>query len=675
MDPASLSFAVVGMFLTCCKGYEFLSNASNAPADAQDAARRVLVEFDILRTWGKLWDLSPHSPEQQCPEKFKFYLTNEYTWHGVFVALSAISETFTDVRRLNNRHGIVCYYPMKGDRVSFDSFPPFNRVDVRHLARHQGRASYQDKGQTYAREVANTVQSPRVPQDVRDFLDGRDDSLRLSRGAASKVDEETKKALGLSKTKMSLLERCRWSIRAKGRIKSLIGELKRCNEDLQRLCHFDALAQMIQTLPAVALLPHKNFMDLHKKADIVKESAQDKSSPIAAGRERLAAMARFKARLLTPSKIADKYQASWRSLEQRDYHVLSSSNPYSMGTSLKSQEPVFVEWQSYRGKDNRPDVHTEELVHELGRFLSVPDRPYEFRGLDCTGLFKDHANDRYGVVYSLPARLRDLPRHMRTETLDIYKPSTLTDLLHNGRAIADLGDRFDLAKKLTYSVVALHTCGWLHKNICPGNILFFAARPAVGESISRTRKDFGRPVIVGYGLSRPDDIAGHPEERDGDAWASRAPALPSKSEALAGQPEERDAGVRARRRGPQPSRQRTQSSESLDRETIYQHPDKTTNYRRRFRHSYDIYSLGLVLLEIGLWKDLGEFGTNFEDAYEFRQMVLKSLVPKLWGQCGAIYGEVVKECLTISTDDVALAEKGQRDLALKLAVRLDKCVA
>ena len=241
---------------------------------------------------------------------------------------------------------------MKGDRVSFDSFPLFDRVDVRRLARHIGRASYQDKGQDCAREVANALQSPRVPQDVRDFLDGRDDPLRLSHGAASKADEETKRALGLSKTKMSLLKRCRWSIRDKGRIKNLIGDLKRCNEDLQRLCHFDAIAQMNQTFPAVALLSDKNFMDLHKVADIVQGSAQDKSSPIAAGRERLAAMARFKARLLTPSKIANKYQAPWRSLEQRDYHVLSSSNPYSMGTTLKSQEPVFLEWQSYRGKDN-----------------------------------------------------------------------------------------------------------------------------------------------------------------------------------------------------------------------------------------------------------------------------------------------------------------------------------
>ncbi|KAL8920195.1 MAG: hypothetical protein Q9172_004606 [Xanthocarpia lactea] len=608
MDPAALAFAVVGMFLTCCKGYEFLSDASNAPADAQDAARRIHMEFDILRTWGKLWDLSPHSPEQQCPEKFKFYLTNEYIQHGVFLALSTISETFTDVRRLNNRHGIVCYYPVKGDR------------------------------------------KPRVPQDVRDFLDGRDDPLKPKSGAASKADEETKTALGLSKTKMSLLERCRWSIRDKGRIKNLVGDLKRCNEDLQRLCYFDAIAQMIQTLPAVALLSNKNFMDLHKVADIVEESAQDKSSPIAAGRERLAAMVRFKARLLTPSKIANKYQAPWRSLDQGDYHVLSSSNPYSMGTTLKSLEPVFVEWQSYRGKDNRPDAHAKELVHELGRFLSVPDRPDEFRGLDCTGLFKDHENDRYGVVYSLPGRLRDLPRHMRTESLDIYIPSTLTDLLHNGRAIADLGDRFDLAKKLTYSVVALHTCGWLHKNICPVNILFFPARPAVGESISQSRKDFGRPVIVGYGLSRPDDIARPPKQRDSAVWASREPQRPSK--------------------------RKIQASELLDMETIYQHPDKSTNKRRRFRHSYDIYSLGLVLLEIGLWQNLGESSTTFSgDAYELRQMVLKSLVPKLWGQCGAIYGEVVKECLTISTDDVALAEEGQRDLALKLAARLDKCVA
>lgn len=460
------------------------------------------------------------------------------------------------------------------------------------------------------------------------------------------ADQETKKVLETSKYRMSLLERCRWSVRDKGRNKDLITRLKRCNDDLHRLCHFEALAQMNRALPAFVLGQYKNFMDLYKVADIVDQSAQDQTSPIAAGRERLAAMARFKARLLTPSKVADKYRAHWRLLDQGDYEVRSRSHSYSMGTSLRSRDPVFVEWQSYRGEDNRPSKAAEEQIHKLGDFLSVPHQPHEFRGLDCIGLFKDTANDRYGVVYNLPAYLRHLPHPTESQSRHIYNPSTLTDLINHVQAVADLGDRFDLAKKLIRSVVALHTCGWLHKNICPENILFFAARPSSGQVISASKKDFGRPIIVGYGLSRPDDIAD--QGRQQHAEPSR---IPFKSVSR-------------------------YDDANPNKESIYQHPDKATNHRRRFRHSYDMYSLGLVLLEIGLWQDLQKINTSrFKDLYEFRQLVLKRYVPDLWSQCGAIYGEVVRDCLTISTHDTALAEEGQRYHALKLAERLDKCVA
>ncbi|KAI4244608.1 MAG: hypothetical protein L6R42_010409 [Xanthoria sp. 1 TBL-2021] len=366
MDPASLSFAVVGMFLTCCKGYKFLSDTKNAPSDAQDAARRVLMEFHVLGSWGLHFDLRSDLPEQQSPEKLKFYLTNDHARRGVFNALCTISETFTDVKRLDKKYGIVCEYLERGDR------------------------------------------SPRVPRNLRDFLDGLDQPPSQSPGATAMADQETKKVLETSKYRMSLLERCRWSVRDKGRNKDLITRLKRCNDDLHRLCHFEALAQMNRALPAFVLGQYKNFMDLYKVADIVDQSAQDQTSPIAAGRERLAAMARFKARLLTPSKVADKYRAHWRLLDQGDYEVRSRSHSYSMGTSLRSRDPVFVEWQSYRGEDNRPSKAAEEQIHKLGDFLSVPHQPHEFRGLDCIGLFKDTANDRYGVKtsYSLQP---DLP--------------------------------------------------------------------------------------------------------------------------------------------------------------------------------------------------------------------------------------------------------------------------
>ncbi|KAL8787307.1 MAG: hypothetical protein Q9213_002298 [Squamulea squamosa] len=491
MDPASFSFAVVGMFLTCCKGYKFLSDTSKAHADSQDAAHRVLVEFYVLRTWGDYFKLHPDLPEQKQPPSLKFNLINDHARNGVFLVLRAISEIFTDVRRLDKKYGIVCDHPRKGES------------------------------------------SPRVSRELQDFLAGRADPPKLSGGATVTAHSDTATAMGSLKVKMSLLERCRWSVRDKGRVKDLVERLKECNANLDRLCRFEPLAQMERALPALALPQHSNFIDLLKVADVAEQSAQDKASPTVAGRERLAAMARFKARLMTPPKIASKYQNPWPLLDQRDYVVCSTSHPYSLGESLESQEPVFVEWQSYKDKDNQPNKLAEE------------------------------------------------------------------------------------------------------------NILFFAPRPTAGEKINEFQKDFGRPVIVGYGLSRPDDIVD-------SKWRTQFSRSPDYD---------------------------LEDDTSLNKSSIYQHPDKVTEPRRRFRHSYDIYSLGLVLLEIGLWMDLQKIDIDrHKDVYDFRRSVLYWLVPDLWGQCGAIYAEVVRDCLTIDTH-VSPAEEEQRTLALKLAQRLDKCVA
>ncbi len=471
------------------------------------------------------------------------------------------------------------------------------------------------------------------------------------------VDNKMKTDLRHYKTKMSLLEKCRWSLRGKERIGGLTDILRRHNDDLIRLCSWEGQAQINRGLATFTVPQSKNFMELYVMAEISEVAAKDTTSPMVEGRRRIAEMAKFKAKLMTPPEVLDKYQTRWRLLDQRDYVVRSSSlsNPYTLGECLRDRNPVFVEWQSYRDADKQPDKLAEKQIHELGDFLSVPNRPPDFRALDCIGLFKDNANDRYGVVYSLPNYLRDLSSRIRTENRRIYNPSTLTKLICDEDGVLDLGIRFSLAKKLLYSVVVMHTCGWLHKNISPDNILFFTARPAPGEKFKDYEKDISRPIIVGYGLSRPDDI---------DAEQQQVSRLPPE---LLDHPKGR------------PSRHFPEAGDSDGKKpniNIYQHPDKVAKPSRRYRHRYDIYSLGLVLLEIGLWQDLQTFDSSkWKDAYGFRRFVLDRLVPDLWGQCGAIYGGVVKECLTMKSDDAELAEEGQRRLAWNIAERLDKCVA
>ena len=386
MDPASLSFAVVGIFVTCCKGYTFFSNQNSAPSDVQDAARQVAVEFSFLKAWGTFYRLDPKLPKQPNAENLKATLTNPHVKNGVFNTLCMVSNIFTDVSRLDKDYGIICSFQMKGDRVSITYFPSVHTWNARLLRHFTSDTPVGFECITYG-PFTYALQSPRVPRDVRDFLDGRNHLSRREIGESAKAYDKGV-AVKTSECKISHLKKCRWSIRDKSRTEALIAKLRRCNEDLVRLCQFEPAAPINRTLAASVLPNYTKVEDLHTIADVAEQSAKDKTSPTASGRERLAEMARFKARLLTPSKSADKSRTYWRLLDQRDYDVLSESHYYSMGTSTQNQEPVFVEWQSYLGIDGWADKSSEEQIIRLDGFLSIPNRPREFLGLDLHWTFQ-----------------------------------------------------------------------------------------------------------------------------------------------------------------------------------------------------------------------------------------------------------------------------------------------
>jgi hypothetical protein len=62
---------------------------------------------------------------------------------------------------------------------------------------------------------------------------------------------------------------------------------------------------------------------------------------------------------------------------------------------------------------------------------------------------------------------------------------------------------------------------------------------------------------------------------------------------------------------------------------------------------YDYYSLGLVLLEIGLWCPLQLWSRKHKtlSPHEFRRLLLTKYVPRLASSVGEAYRDLVRACL------------------------------
>jgi hypothetical protein len=91
--------------------------------------------------------------------------------------------------------------------------------------------------------------------------------------------------------------------------------------------------------------------------------------------------------------------------------------------------------------------------------------------------------------------------------------------------------------------------------------------------------------------------------------------------------------------------------------SLYQHPGVTSGFRKL----HDIYSLGVVLFEIALWRSLktkfpSSQASSSLSAGQKREALI-SAVDVLGGEVGATYRDVVKVCLTGDFGDEVMEDE------------------
>ncbi len=244
--------------------------------------------------------------------------------------------------------------------------------------------------------------------------------------------------------------------------------------------------------------------------------------------------------------------------------------------------------------------HAEALrrIEQLSALFHINQDP-SFRLPFSSGYYHDSQQARYGIVFNPLLHDCGQLKVVTLENILFWKPSTKS----NRTLRPDLGSRFKLAYTLTLSLSKIQSIGWYHQGIRSENVIFVSTADRFEDS-----KDicWDEPWWVGYSTARPDTFDSIP--------------------------------------GYDPSPVRN----------WYRHPDRWGQQPKSFNKVHDIYSIGVVLLEIGIWAPISKSVTaislensNRDQSGEAARQKLVSLAKngRVADLMGQQYTSIVELCL------------------------------
>jgi len=216
-----------------------------------------------------------------------------------------------------------------------------------------------------------------------------------------------------------------------------------------------------------------------------------------------------------------------------------------------------------------------------------------------------------GWTYSQPeeiiAFVFDLEKPMDND------PVSLLSLLGDRETKIFLGDKFKLALGLARCISQLQMVNWVHEGFRSENILLFP---------SNKKLSWNEPWVLGFESSRPDSFFS----------AGRADYCAARD--------------------------------------VYRHPDRQGRPEQVFNKLHDIYALGVVLLEIGLWEPALSLERNsfahVKNPKAVRDQLRKHAEQRLGSRVGEKYKNIVLQCLEGQFD---VSNDTKEDLKLQQAFR------
>ncbi|KAF3933590.1 hypothetical protein ABW19_dt0205691 [Dactylella cylindrospora] len=245
---------------------------------------------------------------------------------------------------------------------------------------------------------------------------------------------------------------------------------------------------------------------------------------------------------------------------------------------FKSYDPILLKQPQYP-----PEFHA--LLEKIGCLSAELNNVDSVTTnlLQCVGFFNDTASCRLGTALLLPAQV-DIREPVRSlEDIILLERKGANGTRRRLSIYHSLNDRFLFARRIVTSVCFFHSFDWVHKDITSSNSIVIqpydpdnigqidddvtdedlASLAKTDPKYSRIPYSLGHPYLVAFEKAREDSKDTDPRDPN-ERWVWQA--------------------------------------------NIYRHPAVQYGIKTPQKHTtkHDLYSLGVVLLELGLWESLAK---------------------------------------------------------------------
>jgi hypothetical protein len=396
-------------------------------------------------------------------------------------------------------------------------------------------------------------------------------------------------------------KRARWGVRDKEQFSSRISQLEARITQLNQLLTETQQLKVKEDSDRVKIIVVSNIVDLNS-LELIRSAVG--SEPVTSA-------------IVERRAILD--DRPWSMRIGPANHSVWNLTDFCLGQAYERSRRVLVRSQKNPGdiymlekKEFEQNISFEEkrvLTDRIQRLIMLlgGSKSPSFRTLLAVGYVHDPANFCWWLVFQFPVMM---PAQV---PLPIQPVSLLALLEPKTKFRPPLEYRYILASRLCTTLWELYTSGWLHKGIRSENIVFQA--PSL-EEFSNNKELLCSPLVSGFDYSRQES-----------------------------------------------------ESQSIDKArfcnqittSIYRHPDYQGNAATGYKIQYDLYSVSLVLIEIGLWAPLRIFvdaktsnpttssqGSRPQLSSDLKQWAIAKCDKELAFWTGSVYYELVRWCLTFA---------------------------